>query len=86
MPSIYTFTQLTDELADTAIFTDPDTVEPVDGDVIFTTDPVGVGVGVGVGETPPVGVGVGSPVLLTVTVTESFPTTPVLLLAVTEIV
>ena len=76
MPSIYTFTQLTEELAETAIFTVPETVEPFAGEVIFTTELVGVGVGVGV-EAPP---------LDTVTVTESCPITPLPLFAVTEMV
>ena len=65
------------------MLTAPDTVEPLAGEVIFTTEPLGVGVGVGVAVA--VGVGVAEP-LATVMVTESWLITPVLLLAVTEIV
>ena len=82
---MYTFTHDTAELADTAILTVPDTVDPLAGEVIFTTELVGVGVGVGVGVTLPLGVGVAPP-FATVTVTESWPITPLPLYAATEMV
>ena len=49
---MYTLTQLTDELANTPIVVVPETVEPLAGEVIFTSVFVGAGVGVGTGPDP----------------------------------